>query len=686
MKNRLFILLLFVPFACGADWEIVSPMPAPFDFRDLFFLNQDTGWVVGDAGAIYKTTDGGGSWQQLNTPTREELHCLYFFDELNGWIGGGANYDAQLFRTTDGGESWRRVSLPISTKLLALTFVNSQLGFAGNTHGHILRTTDGGESWQSQRLKWDEIYRISFANERVGWITTGYGVLKTTDGGETWSDVSPGPAIDTKALYVFSENAVIVGGYADYVHKTVDGGKTWDQYSLPFKKTMTAMAFYNDSVGTAVSWGNMMRTTDGGRSWEATDYLTGSENIIATGPNRALICGLRGELLLTNDMGLTWRDAKKGMTKTLTALQFNGESGWIVGCNGSILNSMDGGATWQEQVSGTTADLTDIDLNDPSSGWIVGSHGTVLHLLDGRTQLQHHVGEAKINAVSSPAPDSVWLCSENGSIWFSGTAGDQWKQQFCYTNMELCDIQLVGHCGWCVGGWGDRSIILATRDGGQCWTEQKSPLTCGVRDLCFIDRQHGWLIGDDDGYSARSLAKTCDGGETWYFITEKYMGAPQAVFFSDPLFGWIVYAGIILSTADGGLSWQEYQTGVYSTLWDIFFAQPNRGWAVGEQGLILRWEDEHQNPPPEPISSRIRIFPNPANASTHVTFFLPQEKKAAIFVCNAKGQRLQTLHEGRLPAGEHIFHFDTQNYASGVYWVRARTAHSVEAERFTIVR
>jgi len=70
----------------GVSWGDRSPLGATA-FTDLS-MSGNVGWLVGDGGVIYRTADGGSSWIEFPSPTRNDLKHLFFLNEQNIWIGG----------------------------------------------------------------------------------------------------------------------------------------------------------------------------------------------------------------------------------------------------------------------------------------------------------------------------------------------------------------------------------------------------------------------------------------------------------------------------------------------------------------------------------------------------------------------------------------------------------------------
>lgn len=71
---------------------------------------------------------------------------------------------------------------------------------------------------------------------------------------------------------------------------------------------------------------------------------------------RLVAVGERGIVLLSDDGGESWRQAKVPVGVTLTRVKFSGaKAGWAVGHYGVVLHTTDAGETWVQQLDGTTA-------------------------------------------------------------------------------------------------------------------------------------------------------------------------------------------------------------------------------------------------------------------------------------------------------------------------------------------
>ncbi|CAN1600393.1 protein of unknown function [Pseudomonas mediterranea] len=129
---------------------------------------------------------------------------------------------------------------------------------------------------------------------------------------------------------------------------------------------------------------------------------------------RLVAVGERGIVLLSDDSGKSWRQARVPVSVSLTAVQFvDDEQGWAVGHMGVVLHSTDGGETWVKQLDGVAAaqlalvaaqqggdakpvedaerlvadgpdkPFLDLYFSDRRNGYVVGAYGLILHTVDG---------------------------------------------------------------------------------------------------------------------------------------------------------------------------------------------------------------------------------------------------------------------------------------------------------------
>ncbi|KAK3282735.1 hypothetical protein CYMTET_9539 [Cymbomonas tetramitiformis] len=122
------------------------------DMHALYFLNESVGWVVGhhtrdeDRGVILFTVNAGDSWQPQEYSPNVALNAVHF---INATYGVAAGSGGAVFRTVDGGGSWEALSAPCTTRDLHGILVTevTGMGFAVGEDGVVCRTWDWGATW-----------------------------------------------------------------------------------------------------------------------------------------------------------------------------------------------------------------------------------------------------------------------------------------------------------------------------------------------------------------------------------------------------------------------------------------------------------------------------------------------------------------------------------------------------------
>ena len=244
--------------------------PAPL--YNIYFVDENVGYITGGRGTILKTSDGGKTWvrkmARSDTPgrggrpggIRANLMGIQMINETTGFIAGSEN---TILKTTDGGETWvgsserARVG-ETRNNLENIWFVSSTTGWVIGSFGTLLHTTDGGENWDKRDPGFDNnLFGIYFLDENTGWICGQEGlILHTTDGGTTWNQ-QKAESFDDLHDIIFVDAMVgwAVGGYNSILH-TTDGGKTWAVSNIPGGATFKGVhATDQNHCWTINDWG-----------------------------------------------------------------------------------------------------------------------------------------------------------------------------------------------------------------------------------------------------------------------------------------------------------------------------------------------------------------------------------------------------------------------------------------------
>lgn len=254
--------------------------------RSIYFLDDKKGWIVGGAGLVLTTGDGGATWQTKRRPNDDTLWDVQFTDENMGWILAERSIyklrdkeeqRSYLLQTSDGGATWARVDitdLDPDTLVTRIVFPTNDVGYVFGETGTIFTTRDAGFSWARLRVLAPRLLVGGyFFDADNGWVVGAGGtLLRTADGGETWKTPNAVPAAARNARF----NAVTFPdakrgwavGSGGQILMTVDGGGTWRAQSEPSGEDLFDVRFISATEGWAAgSAGTIIHTTDGGLHW-----------------------------------------------------------------------------------------------------------------------------------------------------------------------------------------------------------------------------------------------------------------------------------------------------------------------------------------------------------------------------------------------------------------------------------
>ena len=110
MKNLfIFLCLSLFPILSFPQWRWQNPLPQGNILESVFFTDSITGYAVGSAGTIIKTTDGGATWSIYSSGTGNMLFSVFFTDANNGFAAGTCSTGDLILKTSDAGNSWSTV-------------------------------------------------------------------------------------------------------------------------------------------------------------------------------------------------------------------------------------------------------------------------------------------------------------------------------------------------------------------------------------------------------------------------------------------------------------------------------------------------------------------------------------------------------------------------------------------------
>lgn len=284
----------------------------------------------------------------------ENLYGAKLLDADNGWVVGAFG---AVFRTGDGGKTWEAQQTPTLDYLFGVDFADATHGVVVGKAGAVLTTDDGGKTWTKRASNTDRnLFSVTFASPKHVWAVGDWGaVIESTDGGVTWTDRSlPDDVVLTSQSWPDEKTGFLAGEFGT-IQRTTDGGKTFQKLETGTEKTIFGTAFRTPQDGWAVGIdGLVMRTKDGGQTWQPQRGTLESQSLEQLGFMEAMknpglydirfagdygyIVGDIGTILVSADKGETWQERKLPAEMSLFWLRgvsaAAGDRALVVGASG----------------------------------------------------------------------------------------------------------------------------------------------------------------------------------------------------------------------------------------------------------------------------------------------------------------------------------------------------------------
>lgn len=314
-------------------------------------MAKDYSICVGTIGSgAWLSPDGGETWRRVMKGLWGESRVfgLTVHPREPRTVFAGA--DDGVYKSTDGGMSFERLDSPMNALhvwKIAFDPTDPNIVFAGTRPAALFRSVDGGYHWQQCKVDMAEdcpnvrIPRVTAltvdpADHRVVWAGVEVdGVRRSLDGGETWTRIENGvndPDIHDVTVNVAGHRAVYTTTPRE-IFASTDRGETWlglgveRHFALPYCRSLalkpddTKTLFVATGDGAVGKTGAIQRSTDGGERWEMLKLPVEPNSPIwsfAThdaNPDRILACSHYGELYASEDAGDSWTKLPREFTE-----------------------------------------------------------------------------------------------------------------------------------------------------------------------------------------------------------------------------------------------------------------------------------------------------------------------------------------------------------------------------------
>ena len=402
-----------------------------------------------EAHGVLRSTDYGDTWTPLNTglgTLRVNALALSpaYPDDPTLFVGtrGG------LYRSTDGGQSWNLTSLPtdhVGAVALSPAFADDGVVLAG-TRNSVYRSTDRGTTWHLTKglavLRTRDVAASpAYLDDGTLFAATDYGVYQSTDRGGSWAPANRGQPHHSHYEMVqvipspdYSQDRTLFANVHSRVHtrmdlyRSTDGSQTWQGvWSASSHLTFVISPAYaqDHSLFVGIGGGDVLRSTDGGETWQG---FNGGDNgdpmlgRLAFSPDWAhdqtVFSAGHGLLLRATDGGASWQTLSADFVPVRNVVlspnyaqdhtlfvsyhQLEPSAAWP---ESGVIRSTDSGETWELASTGLPG------TSDPPAGAIaVSPNFAADRTLYVAYQVIHPGADQQ-------GPDRVFRSTDAGNTW-----------------------------------------------------------------------------------------------------------------------------------------------------------------------------------------------------------------------------------------------------------------------------
>jgi photosystem II stability/assembly factor-like uncharacterized protein len=587
-------------------------------------------FTPGGERGIYRTTDSGATWQRVLAgnpttggsdvafdPENPQIALAGTFDYLRQpWHFRGGGPGSGLYRSTDGGRTWQKLTDPTLRDGLPSGIINRVgISICANhpnvvyalvptKHGMLYRSDDAGVTWRLINADQDLVFRpFYFSQVRVDpndpdrvWIVSG-GLRVSSDGGKTFASVDAGG--DNHDLWIDPQNSkrILLGSDMGF-DLSYDGGATWDYVdTVPFAQVYRVG--YDRALPYHVMGGMQDHEVWWGPStlWNADGVSGGSwRNISDWGDGQYAVADPRDPHVIYEDThfgDLTVRNLATGEARYISPQP---EIAFGIGADNYPYRF-----NWSAPL-----------LLSPHDPDVLYFGGNVLFRSSDRGQRWSVISPE----LAQPC-DRKWLGPSGGPL----SRDDTNAETYC-TIYTIAEDGANPNTVW--AGTDDGNVEI-TRDGGTTWTNVAGdipslPAHSSVASIDASQTTGGRAYVTFDDHRAGDIHplvyKTSDYGKTWTDISK---GLPLWAYVvrEDPANAQLLFAGTedgIYASFDAGAHWRDLRLGMdHVPVYDLKIQPDANDLIIGTHGRGFSILDDIT-----PLENLARAV------QTRVTLFTPQ--------------------------------------------------------------
>lgn len=294
----LFCLLFWANFTF-AQWEHIATI-GNYELRTVKFFNENTGIVAGQGG-IWRSTNGGVNWTPVLSG--QNINDMSFSDIYTGYVVGDSG---KVYNTTNNGSAWVLINTPTNQNLNGVSFTNFNIGYSVGKAGVVIKTTNSGNSWTIQNPSiTDDLNGIFMINATTGFFYGSFDkelFANTINGGFNWIYTlgSAGNIIKSACYIPLGNNFVLAVGTNGRIRRSTDNGYNWTITTNVTNQILNDVVFIDPNTGYIIgNAGTLLKSTNSGLNWftETSNTSNNLNGINFINGNTGWIVGANGIIM-----------------------------------------------------------------------------------------------------------------------------------------------------------------------------------------------------------------------------------------------------------------------------------------------------------------------------------------------------------------------------------------------------
>ena len=625
------------------------------------------------SGGVWKSRDAGVTWQPVFDDHSQSIGAIRIDPQEPDtvWVGTGesctrnsTSVGTGLYRTTDGGDSWELVGLESSERIADVLVhpedsdtvwvcATGQLWNANQERG-VYKTTDGGETWQrtlfvdadtgcsdlsidpqEPSVLYAGMWQFRRYPDFFNSGGPGSGLYKSTDGGETWRELTEGlPAGDKGRIAVTvapsrpSRVYAVVEAEETALYRSDDLGESWAEVNSSMNVTMRPFYFSHlvvdpEDFDRVYKPGFVLTVSDdGGKSF--TSPFTGGFGFGGVHPDHhalwinpanphELVLGTDGGIYISRSRGSAF-----SMVRALPVSQFY-EVSYDMEWPYNVYGGLQDNGTWMGPSRSpggiANSDWKVIGFGDGFHAYRDPSSPDIVYVeYQGGQLMRHHLSTGEIKRIQ-PLPEEGeedYRCNWNspihlsaaspGTVYFgcqylfrSRDRGESWEKispdlttddprrqrqmqsgglsidnSTAENNTTIYTISESPRNGDVIWVGTDDGLVHVTTDGGGGWTDVTAaipdlPEGLWVSNIQASPHDEAAALLTIDGHRSGDMAtyvnRTTDLGESWTSLATDGVEGFARIAIQDPVNPELLFLGTEMGlyiSLDGGAGWARF--------------------------------------------------------------------------------------------------------------------------------